>query len=149
MRAKREWLKMTTRKELETIKNRVLKALNSESVKRHRIQIKTTEDSDSVFSISDVQISAEDCFLNITDKAFTIHLMISYEDIKEISDRTTSKVLYMKVNWMKCPKCKIDVKSSPQYFYRCYNCHTVSYVTNEGTLKEYKLDKRVIKKCNL
>ena len=47
---------------------------------------------------------------------------------------------------MNCPKCGIDVKGSPQYFYRCYNCHTVFYVTNEGTLKEYKLDKRVIRK---
>ena len=89
---------MTTRKELETIKNRVLKALNNGNVKGHRILIKTIEDSDSVFSISDVQISAEDYFLNITDKNFTIHLMISYEDIKEIDDRTTSEVLYEKVN---------------------------------------------------
>ena len=83
---------------METIKNRVLKALSTESFKGHRILIKTIENSDSVFSISDVQISAEDCFLNITDKNFTIHLMISYEDIKEIDDRTTSEVLYMKVN---------------------------------------------------
>ena len=89
---------MTTYKEMETIKNRVLKALSTESFKGHRILIKTIENSDSVFSISDVQISAEDCFLNITDKNFTIHLMISYEDIKEIDDRTTSEVLYMKVN---------------------------------------------------
>ena len=89
---------MTTRKELETIKNRVQKALSTESFKGHRILIKTIENSDSVFSISDVQISAEDCFLNITDKNFTIHLMISYEDIKEIDDRTSLEVLYMKVN---------------------------------------------------
>ena len=89
---------MTTRKELETIKNRVLKALNNGNVKGHRILIKTIEDSDSVFSISDVQISAEDYFLNITDKNFTIHLMISYEDIKEIDDRTTTEILYLKVN---------------------------------------------------
>ena len=89
---------MTTYKEMETIKNRVQKALSTESFKGHRIRIKTTENSDSVFSISDVRISAEDCFLNITDKNFTIHLMISYEDIKEIDDRTTSKVLYEKVN---------------------------------------------------
>ena len=89
---------MTTYKEMETIKNRVQKALSTESFKGHRILIKTIENSDSVFSISDVQISAEDCFLNITDKNFTIHLMISYEDIKEIDDRTTSEVLYMKVN---------------------------------------------------
>ena len=89
---------MTTYKEMETIKNRVQKALSTESFKGHRILIKTIENSDSVFSISDVQISAEDCFLNITDKNFTIHLMISYEDIKEIDDRTTSEVLYEKVN---------------------------------------------------
>ena len=89
---------MTTRKELETIKNKVLKALNNGNVKGHRILIKTIEDSDSVFSISDVQISAEDYFLNITDTNCNIHLMISYEDIKEIDDRTTSKVLYEKVN---------------------------------------------------
>ena len=47
---------------------------------------------------------------------------------------------------MNCPKCGIDVKGSFQYFYRCYKCHTVFYVMNEGTLKEYKLDKRVIRK---
>ena len=47
---------------------------------------------------------------------------------------------------MKCLNCEIDVKDSPQYFYRCHNCHTISYVTNGKTLKEYKLDKRVIRK---
>ena len=39
---------MTTYKEMETIKNRVQKALNNGNVKGHRIRIKTTEDSDSV-----------------------------------------------------------------------------------------------------
>ena len=88
---------MTTQKELETIRKKVLTAMKSGNVKGHRILIKTIEDSDSVFSISDVQISAEDYFLNITDTNCNIHLMISYEDIKEIEDRTTLKLLYMKV----------------------------------------------------
>ena len=89
---------MTTRKELETIKNRVQKALSTESFKGHRIRIKTTDDSDLVFYISDVLITEQTFFLDITDKNCIIHLMISYEDIKEIEDRVTSKVLYMKVN---------------------------------------------------
>ena len=89
---------MTIRKELETIKNRVLKALNNGNVKGHRILIKTIEDSDSVFSISDVQISAEDYFLNITDTNCNIHLMISYEDIIMIKDTSTLQLLYEKVN---------------------------------------------------
>ena len=89
---------MTTIKELETIKKRVLKALNSKSVKGHRIRIKTTDDSDLVFYISDVLITEQTFFLDITDKNCDIHLMISYEDIKEIEDRVTLEVLYEKVN---------------------------------------------------
>ena len=88
---------MTTRKELETIKNRVLKALNNDRVTRHKIRIKTKEDSDIIFFEDGVRIKGESFFVDITENgAFTIHLMISYEDIKEIDDRTTSKVLYMK-----------------------------------------------------
>ena len=89
---------MTTRKELETIKKKVLTVLNSKSVTGHRIRIKTIEDSDSVFSISDVRITEQTFFLDITDKNCDIHLMISYEDIKEIEDRVTLEVLYEKVN---------------------------------------------------
>ena len=89
---------MTTRKELETIKKKVLTVLNSKSVTGHRIRIKTTEDSDLVFYISDVRITEQTFFLGITDKNCDIHLMISYEDIKEIEDRVTLEVLYEKVN---------------------------------------------------
>ena len=89
---------MTTRKELETIKKKVLTVLNSKSVTGHRIRIKTTEDSDLVFYISDVRITEQTFFLDITDKNCDIHLMISYEDIKEIEDRVTLEVLYEKVN---------------------------------------------------
>ena len=89
---------MTTRKELETIKNRVLKALYNDSVKGHKIRIKTKEDSDIIFFVDEVRIKGESFFVDITENGvFTIHIMISYEDIKEIDDRTTSKVLYMKV----------------------------------------------------
>ena len=89
---------MTIRKELETIKNRVLKALNSESVKRHRIQIKTMKDSDIVFLVSDVRIMEQTFFLDIADKAYVIHIMVSYEDIIRIKDTSTLQVLYEKVN---------------------------------------------------
>ena len=89
---------MTTRKELETIKQKVLTALNNESVKRHRIQIKTLKVSGIVFLVSDVRIMDQTFFLDITDKNCDIHLMISYEDIKEIEDRVTLEVLYEKVN---------------------------------------------------
>ena len=90
---------MTTRKELETIKKKVLTALYNESITGHKIRIKTKDDSDIIFFVDEVQIMGESFFVDITENgAFTIHLMISYEDIKEIDDRTTSKVLYMKVN---------------------------------------------------
>ena len=90
---------MTTYKELETIKNRVLKALDNESVTGHKIRIKTKEDSDIIFFVDEVRIKGESFFVDITENgAFTIHLMISYEDIKEIDDRTTTEILYMKVN---------------------------------------------------
>ena len=51
-----------------------------------------------LFYISDVRITEQTFFLDITDKNCDIHLMISYEDIKEIEDRVTLEVLYMKVN---------------------------------------------------
>ena len=90
---------MTTRKELETIKNRVLKALYNDSVKGHKIRIITKEDSDIIFFVDEVRIKGESFFVDITENgAFTIHIMISYEDIKEIDDRTTLEVLYLKVN---------------------------------------------------
>ena len=89
---------MTTRKELETIKNRVLKALNSKSVKGHRIRIKTKDDSDIIFVVSDVLIKVETLYIDITDKFYIIHIMTAYEDIIEISDRNTLEVLYEKVN---------------------------------------------------
>ena len=63
---------MTTKKEIETIKKKVLTALNSESVKWHRIQIKTLKDSDIVFSVSDVRIMEQTFFLDIADKAYVI-----------------------------------------------------------------------------
>ena len=48
--------------------------------------------------MDEVRIKGESFFVDITENgSFTIHLMISYEDIQEIDDRTTSKVLYMKV----------------------------------------------------
>ena len=89
---------MTTRKELETIKQKVLTALNNESVKRHRIQIKTLKDSDIVFLVSDLRIMEQTFFLDIADKSYVIHLMISYEDIIRIKDTSTLQVLYEKVN---------------------------------------------------
>ena len=89
---------MTTRKELETIKNRVLKALYNESVTGHRIRIKTKEDSDMIFVVSDVLIKAETLYIDITDKSYVIHIMTMYEDITEISDRNTLEVMYEKVN---------------------------------------------------
>ena len=89
---------MTTKRELETIKNRVLKALNSENVKRHNIRIKTATDTDIIFWEYSVRLRRESFFIDITDSSFAIHIMIPYEDITEISDRTTSKVLYKKVN---------------------------------------------------
>ena len=89
---------MTTRKELETIKNRVLKALYNESVTGHRIRIKTKEDSDMIFVVSDVLIKAETLYIDITDKSYVIHIMTTYEDITEISDRNTLEVMYEKVN---------------------------------------------------
>ena len=80
-------------------KKKVLTALYNESVTGHKIRIKTKEDSDIIFFVDEVRIKGESFFVDITENgAFTIHLMISYEDIKEIDDRTTSKVLYMKVN---------------------------------------------------
>ena len=89
---------MTTRKELETIKNRVLKALNNDRVTRHKIRIKTKDDSDIIFFEDGVRIKGESFFVDLSDSAFVFHIMISYEDIKEIDDRTSLEVLYMKVN---------------------------------------------------
>ena len=89
---------MTTRKELETIKKKVLTALNSVSVEGHKIGIKTMKDTDILFLVSDVRIIVETFFLDITDKDFIIHLLISYEDIIEISDRNTYEILYEKVD---------------------------------------------------
>ena len=89
---------MTTRKELETIRDKVLTVLNNESVKRQRIQIKTLKDSDIVFSVSDVRIMEQTFFLDIADKAYVIHIMVSYEDIIRIKDTSTLQVLYEKVN---------------------------------------------------
>lgn len=89
---------MTTRKELETIKNRVLKALYNDSVKGHKIRIKTKEDSDIIFFVDEVRIKGESFFVDLSDSAFVFHIMISYEDIKEIDDRTTTEILYLKVN---------------------------------------------------
>ena len=88
---------MTTKKEFETIKNRVLKALNNDRVTRHKIRIKTKDDSDIIFFLDEVRIGKLDSFVELNDNAFVFHIMISYEDIQEIDDRTTSKVLYMKV----------------------------------------------------
>ena len=87
---------MTTQKKLETIKKKVLTALNNENVKWHRIQIKTLKDSDIVFSVSDVRIMDQTFFLNIVDNGYLIHIMMRYEDIVRIEDTTTLKVLYEK-----------------------------------------------------
>ena len=88
---------MTTQTKLDTIKQKVLTVLNSESVKGHKIRIKTKDDSDIIFFVDEVRIMEEPFFIDITENgAFTIHLMISYEDIKEIDDRTTTEILYQK-----------------------------------------------------
>ena len=89
---------MTTKSELETIKKKVLKALYNDSVKGHKIRIRTKEDSDIIFFIDEVRIKGESFFVDLSDSAFVFHIMVSYEDIKEIDDRTTLEVLYMKVN---------------------------------------------------
>ena len=89
---------MTTYKEMETIKNRVQKALSTESFKGHKIRIKTKEDSDIIFFEDGVRIKGESFFVDLSDSAFVFHIMISYEDIKEIDDRTTTEILYLKVN---------------------------------------------------
>ena len=89
---------MTTKSELETIKKKVLTVLNSKSVKGHRIRIKTKDDSDIIFVVSDVLIKVETLYIDITDKFYIIHIMTAYEDIIEISDRNTLEVLYEKVN---------------------------------------------------
>ena len=89
---------MAIQKELESIKKKVLTVLNSENVKRHNIRIKTATDTDIIFWEYSVRLRRESFFIDITDSSFAIHIMIPYEDITEISDRTTSKVLYEKVN---------------------------------------------------